>query len=340
MQIFLTFLLIIFFLGASQATACAAHRVIIDTDMGGDDAAAIVLAAKSPAIQIEGVTVVSGNVDLEQAAKNALMTLEVVGSTAQVYKGSSKSFAGIENETFSVYGNDGMGDADLIHPKRSANNKSAVDFILETVKANPDEIEIVLIGPATNVALAIDKDPVTMSRVKRFWSMGTSGFGEGNATPVAEFNVYKDAEAYKILLDSGVPTTIISWDIAKDEKVCFNKKFLDRMKNASPVQKFIAVANEKYLKFCRDIQKTEYEPVSDAVLIAAMAWDDFVQETAVCHASCMIDRNETYGQVIFYRKDYAYDAMPTFDSYNVEVVTKVKSAQFLSRYDKILSSKL
>ena len=74
--------------------------------------------------------------------------------------------------------------------------------------------------------------------------------------------------------------------------------------------------------------------------MATLAWDDLVQETAACHASCMIDRNETYGQVIFYRKDYAYDTMPTFDSYNVEVVTKIKSAEFISRYDKILSSKL
>ena len=265
-----------------------------------------------------------------------MMTLEIVGSNAQVYRGAEKSFAGVENETFSVYGADGMGDADLIHPKRLASDKSATDFILETVKENPDEIELVLPGPATNVALAIAKDPVTMSRVKKIWSMGTAGFGEGNATPVAEFNVYKDAEAYKVMLDLGVTTTIIGWDVANDEKLCFNRKILDKMKNSSPVQKFVAIANEKYLKFCQDVQKTEYMPVSDAVLTAAIAWEDFVQETAVCHASCMTDKNETYGQVIFYRKDYAYDSMPTFDNYSVEVVTKIKSAEFISRFNKFL----
>ena len=124
-----------------------------------------------------------------------------------------------------------MGDADLIHPKTSANEKSAVDFILETVKENPDEIEIVLLGPATNVALAIDKDPVTMSRVKKFWSMGTAGFGQGNATPVAEFNVYKDAEAYKILLDSGVPTTILGLDMVTPDTFFSEKVLMSMQKN-------------------------------------------------------------------------------------------------------------
>ena len=122
------------------------------------------MAAKSPVIKIEGVTVVAGNVSLEQAAKNALMSLEISGANIPVYKGAEKSFAGVENETFSVYGEDGMGDADLIHPKNSASNKNAVDFILETVRENPDEIEIILLGPATNIALAIDKDPVTLRR--------------------------------------------------------------------------------------------------------------------------------------------------------------------------------
>ena len=336
MKSLLKFLLVIFCLTLQATAHGAPHRVIIDTDMGGDDAAAIVLAAKSPTIQIEGVTVVAGNVSLEQAAKNALMTLEVAGTSAQVYKGAEKSFAGVETETFSVFGEDGMGDADLIHPKTLANDKSAVDFILDTVRENPDEIEIVLLGPATNIALAIDKDPVTMSRVKKFWSMGTSGFGGGNATPVAEFNVYKDAEAYKVLTDLGVPIVIIGWDIANDEKLCFNRKILDKMKNASPAQKYSATANEKYLKYCQDVEKIENEPVSDAVLVAAVAWNDFVQETEICHASCMTDKNETYGQVIFYRKNYAYDTMPTFDSYNVEVVTKVKSAEFISRFNKFL----
>lgn len=272
---------------------------------------------------------------MEQAAKNALMTLEITGTTVQVYKGAEKSFTGVENETFGVYGADGMGDAGLIHPKNSANEKSAVDFILETVKENPDEIEIVLLGPATNVALAIDKDPVTMSRVKKFWSMGTAGFGQGNATPVAEFNVYKDAEAYKILLDSGVPTTILGLDMATPDTL-FSEKILDDMKKKSPLNKFVAVANGKFLEYSKQYLKEDSIYACDPLLMAAIVWDDFILSTETCHASCMTEKNEAYGQVIFYRKNYAYDTMPTFDNYNVEVITKIKSAEFVSRFIKSL----
>ena len=222
-----------------------------------------------------------------------------------------------------------MGDANLIHPKASANKKSALDFILETVKANPDEIEIILLGPATNVALAIDKDPVTMSRVKKFWSMGTAGFGQGNATPVAEFNVYKDAQAYKILLDSGVPTTILGLDMATPDT-------LADMKKKSPLNKFVAVANGKFLEYSKQYLKQDSFCACDPLLMAAVVRDDFVLETETCHASCMTERNETYGQVIFYRKNYTYDTMPTFDNYNVEVITKIKSAEFISRFIKSL----
>ena len=202
---------------------------------------------------------------------------------------------------------------------------------MESVRNNPDEIEIVTIGPATNIGLAIQKDPVTMKRVKKFWSMGTSGFGEGNATPVAEFNVCNDAEAYKIMLDLDIPVTIISWQIANNDALCFNRKILDEMESSSHTQKFIALANEKYLEFNNKMQ-FENIPVSDAVLIAAIVWDDFILESATCHASCITIPGETYGQVIFYRKNYQYDTMITFDNYNVEVVTKVDAANFIPRY--------
>ena len=165
------------------------RKIIIDTDTAGDDAVAMIIAAKTENVDILGVTVSAGNVDLEQAVNNALMTLEIAGCDAPVYKGVSETYTGKKRETFSVYGKDGMGDNDLIHPTRKAEDKSAVDFIIDTVKADPDEVEIVALGPVTNLALALDKDPEAMKHVKRYWSMGTSGFGTGNASPVSEFNV-------------------------------------------------------------------------------------------------------------------------------------------------------
>lgn len=149
------------------------RKIIIDTDSGADDAVALIIAAKDKNVDLLGVTVSEGNVTLKQAVDNALMTLEIAGSDAPVYAGADTTYTGKRREVFSVFGSDGMGDQDLIHPTRTAADGNAVDFIIDTVKANPDEVEIIAVGPATNLALAFDKDPETMKHVKRYWSMGT-----------------------------------------------------------------------------------------------------------------------------------------------------------------------
>ena len=213
---------------ASELLASASgskRKVIIDTDTGADDASALILAAKDPYIEIEGVTVLVGNVNLEQSTRNALMALEIAGCDAPVYKGSADTIDGTEKIAFSVFGNDGMGDADIIHPSRQADEGNAIDFIIDTVKANPGEIEIIALGPATNVAKAIQKDPEAMKNVKMIWSMGTAGLGPGNASPVAEFNVYADARAYKIMLDSGLPVTVVGLDMCGDEAQWTDEQF-------------------------------------------------------------------------------------------------------------------
>lgn len=165
------------------------RRFIVDTDTASDDAAALMIAALSEEIDLLGVTIVAGNVGLKQATDNALMTLEVCGSDAPVYLGAKRPLFRERHETISVHGKDGMGDCDIIHPKRSPEEKRAVEFILEQVERYPNEVELVVLGPATNIALAILTDREIMSKVKHIWSMGTPGFGFGNATPVSEFNV-------------------------------------------------------------------------------------------------------------------------------------------------------
>ena len=122
-------------------------------------------------------------------------------------------YSGKVIDAFSVFGADGMGDADLIHPAGEAQEKDAVSFIIDTVRDNPGEVELVVLGPATNIALAIRQAPEVMKQVKMIWSMGSAGLGPGNASPVAEFNVCHDPDAYKIMLDFGVPVTVIGLDV-------------------------------------------------------------------------------------------------------------------------------
>ena len=134
-----------------------AKKLIIDTDTGADDASALVLAAKSKNVEILGVTTLVGNVDLEQSTQNALMALEMAWCSAPVQKGASERFNGDNIEVSSVFGSDGMGEADLIHPTGKAEDTDAVSFILDTVKKYPNEVELVVLGPATNIANAKKK---------------------------------------------------------------------------------------------------------------------------------------------------------------------------------------
>ena len=312
------------------------HRIIIDTDTAGDDAAALIIAAKNPNIEILGITVLAGNVSLEQGAKNALAVLELVGCEAPVYLGAAAPLSGEEKECFSVYGADGMGEADLIHPKGKPQEKNAVDFILETIRANPGEIEIVALGPATNLALAIQRDRETMKQVKRIWSMGTAGFGPGNATPVAEFNVYKDAPAYEIMLQLGVPVTIIGLDM-NDEPTWTYEEELQKMSKGNEIQRFMATCVRKLLEFKKGNGIPAVD-LPDALAMACLVWPDFVEETTLCYGSCITAPGETYGMLIYYKAGFKYDSMPTIGEANLSVVSKVKTNEFVQRMNEVFTS--
>ena len=310
-----------------QAEGSKKRKIIIDTDCAGDDAVALIMAAKDKNTEILGVTVSEGNVSLEQAARNALMVLETAGSDAPVYKGASTTYTGKQRKLFSVFGKDGMGDNDLIHPSRTTQSTGAVDFIIDTVKANPDEVEIVALGPATNLALAMDRDPETMRRVKRYWSMGTAGFGHGNASPVAEFNVYHDAEAYKVFAESEVPITALGFDMVGDA-VSFTQEDIDELAKRGGLADFVAKSYSGLMRFNTETRGVQTASIPDGLLMACVLWDNFVLEMQPCHASVITDDTEAYGQVVFYKKGYGYDSGVKFDSYDFNVVTDIADEDF------------
>lgn len=230
------------------------RRFIVDTDTASDDAAALMIAALSEEIDLLGVTIVAGNVGLKQATDNALMTLEVCGSDAPVYLGAKRPLFRERHETISVHGKDGMGDCDIIHPKRSPEEKRAVEFILEQVERYPNEVELVVLGPATNIALAILTDREIMSKVKHIWSMGTPGFGFGNATPVSEFNVFIDAEAYALMLDLEIPVTIAGFDLCAGN-IGLDRYELSYLAHGSKPAQFLEQATSKLLQFNLDPER-------------------------------------------------------------------------------------
>lgn len=301
-----------------------AHTVIFDTDMGADDAMALLLAVKAPNVSVIGVTTLSGNVPLEQCKKNALMTLEVAGrSDIPVYPGSTTRFSGEPIEAYSVFGEDGMGDRGLIHPAGKAEEQDAVSFILETVAAHPGEIEILVTGPMTNIAKAVAQNPAVMAEVKRIVCMGSAGIGmTGNASPIAEFNVYMDAPAFKAVCDAKIPLTIVGLDVCSKDGVTVTEERFAEWRSLGALGTFLAESQTGLWAYYQLNGKSAMD-VCDPVAAAVLIWDGFVTESKRCHPEVITNHALAEGAVIFFEEGNAYDILNA-DEYHAVVVTDVR----------------
>ncbi|HEV2688053.1 MAG TPA: nucleoside hydrolase [Bryobacteraceae bacterium] len=189
---------------------------LIDTDTASDDAVALIMALRAPDVHVAAITVVSGNVPLEQATLNALYTVELCGSTVPVYAGQARPLRREPRYAHWFHGRDGLGDQGYPAPKGRAESKHAVDAIIDTVSANPG-IVLVTLGPLTNVALALEKSPGIAGNVSRCVVMGGNPCTEGNVTPAAEFNMWVDPEAARAVLRSGLPIELVGWQLCRGE---------------------------------------------------------------------------------------------------------------------------
>lgn len=277
------------------------RKLILDTDVGSDDAVAMIMTLKNPEFDVLAITTVSGNVDMNQATLNALQILDELEMDVPVYMGESVPLKREIVHAENVHGPDGMGGCGLIHPQRKAQtDKNAIEAILDLVKQYPDEIEIAVIGPATNIAKAILADPQTMSHVKAIYSMGTSGFGEGNTTPVAEFNVFADAEAYQIMLNSGIKTYVAGIDTCFKETY-LNAEEMDMLVNSgNKVAKFAVECNKELINYFDKNYGVRAASLPDAVALGCMMWDDIYSEAVPCNAYVCTEDKYLYGQVVFY----------------------------------------
>jgi purine nucleosidase len=191
-----------------------ARTFLIDTDTASDDAVALIMALRAPDVRVAAITVVAGNVPVEQATRNALYTVELCGASIPVYSGAAKPLLRTyENATW-FHGRDGLGDHNYPEPKQRPQQKHAVDAIIETVEANPGLV-IVTLGPLTNVALAISKKPSIVANVSRCVIMGGNPCCEGNVTPAAEYNIWVDPEAARMVMHSGLPVELIGWHLCR-----------------------------------------------------------------------------------------------------------------------------
>ena len=191
---------------------------LIDTDTASDDAVALIMALRAPDVDVKAITTVAGNVPVEQSTRNALYVVELCGADVPVYAGADKPLLRTYQNATWFHGRDGLGDHGYPAPTKAAQSMHAADAIIETVEANPGLV-IVTLAPLTNVALALAKKPSIARKVGRCVIMGGAPCCEGNVTPAAEYNIWVDPEAARMVVRSGIPVDLIGWHLSRGDAV-------------------------------------------------------------------------------------------------------------------------
>ena len=189
---------------------------LIDTDTASDDAVALIMALRSSQVRVLAITTVAGNVDVQQATRNALYTVELCGADVPIFVGAEKPLNRPHQSAHWFHGRDGLGDHGYPPPSKSAEKQHAAEAIITTIECHPGLV-LVTLGPLTNVALALQLDPSIAAKVGRCVIMGGAPCCEGNVTPAAEYNIWCDPEAARIVLRSGLPVELVGWHLCRGE---------------------------------------------------------------------------------------------------------------------------
>jgi purine nucleosidase len=243
---------------------------LIDTDTASDDAVALIMALRSPQVEVLAITTVAGNVDVHQASRNALYTAELCDSRVPVFMGAEKPLKRAHVGAGWFHGRDGLGDHGYGPTKRTIEKQNAVDAIIETIESRPGLVMVTL-GPLTNIALALQKKPSMAAKVRRCVVMGGAPCCEGNVTPAAEYNIWCDPEAARIVVRSGLPIELVGWHLCRGEALLNASDIQEVLDLGTPVAEFAiecnSVAQEAILKQTGEHGISLPDPVAMAVAI-------------------------------------------------------------------------
>lgn len=215
---------------------------LIDTDTASDDAVALIMALRAPDVHVVAITTVAGNVPVEQSTRNALYTLQLCGAKVPVYAGADKPLLREYQNATWFHGRDGLGDHNYPEAEQPAEPGHAEDAIIEAIEANPG-IVLVTLGPLTNVALALTKKPSIARKVGRCVVMGGAPCCEGNVTPAAEYNIWVDPEAARIVMRSGMPIELVGWQLSRGDAVLREDDIGRILGFSNPIAKFAIECN-------------------------------------------------------------------------------------------------
>ena len=301
-------------------------KLIIDTDPGTDDAVAILIAlAHFTDDELLGITTVAGNVDLQQATQNALYTVELCNKCIPVYKGSSGPIKRILETSKFFHGKDGLGDTGPYIPKLKEQKENAINKIVSLINSNPNEIEIIAIGPLTNIAKVFDKDPSTINKLKSLYIMGGIGEGKGNITHHAEFNFWVDPDAADVVLNSNIKVHLIAWDTTQIYGYINKENFEELEKINSSLSQFSIDIQQKALQYYK-IKYNEYKvDLADPLAMAAFIDSKIVTEYKNCEIKMILNGLKRGKDIVSFTKKG-----------NIKLASKISREKFLNTLKKSL----
>jgi inosine-uridine nucleoside N-ribohydrolase len=245
--------------------------VLLDVDTGVDDALALMLAIRSPELEVLGITTVSGNVPVARSTANTLLALEMLGaSTIPVVAGAAAPLARALFTAAEVHGSDGLGDVTHRYPAPSRQaTRGAAEFLLQMIHRHPGELTLIATGPLTNVATAIQRDAGAMRRLQGLTVMGGAIRVPGNVGPTTEFNFAVDPEAAAIVLGAGLPLTLVPLDVT--EQVVLSHEAVEKARGAGKLQAFIREITAAVMDFHREHEGVDgmflHDPLAVGVVV-------------------------------------------------------------------------
>lgn len=273
------------------------RKFIIDTDTASDDVIAIITALREPSIDVLALTVVAGNIRIDQAVQNALVAIDVANTyQPRVYKGMGKPLFRDLFTADDVHGADGLGNMFLNIPDIPVESEHAIDALIRLIEENPYEIELVTLGPLTNIAMAALKAPETMNKLKSITLMAGTGLGAGNTTETAEFNVYVDAEALAIVLNLEVLKLFVGWDVIEKRSFITEKDLNDLKNSQSDTAKFAVRCTESLYEYCKKLGLNGFELADPTAMICAI-WPEVMTKCINAYATVETKKDENYGQI-------------------------------------------
>ena len=296
-------------------------RVIIDTDPGTDDAMAIILALNSPELKVEALTVVPGNVDGRQGLENALKIVSLAGRCDVIVAGGAQYPLNQKLITAQFWhGKNGLANVELPASKCKADPRFGPDLIIEMIHRYPHEITLIPVGPLTNIALAVSKDPSIASLVKDVVIMGGSITG-GNVNGAAEANIYNDPEAAAIVFNAGWMVTMVGSDVG--ERTLITRKYLAELQSShGPESDFIGKIADFYLN------RSEKSGYSGAAmydpLAVGIALDPTLGTLKEMHVDVETRGEFTRGETVANRMGSDENNVLHGDHYEIEGVIELK----------------